>query len=241
MDELKAVLEKSKRFSEEIQKQAEIFNKSIQFVVDNVVTIKKFSDELAALFARTIYVSPEVYEFLLNLNVQLASGEIERNLKEGNLTETDIYTVYTRDAMTTETPSFSVTPSMARAIKKIIENKPQLIKMETDKISFTDGSSPFITINGTKIGLKTGTVRYDLCKYIFLGKEVKEMPWELEDLVEATGADFYETGKDWNSMMYGYFRRLNNLIEKRTGYPDFFIVNNRRFLINHRYIFLLEK
>jgi hypothetical protein len=241
MDELSLIIEKYKEIGESIQKSVDVFNKSMQPFTDAVVQIQEYSKQLAKIFDRTIYVTPEVYQFLLDLNVQLSSNEIEKELEEGTLTEMDVYSVYTRDPITTETPSFKVRSAMAKSIKKIIENKPQRITMETDKISFTDGSSPFIIINGTKVGLKTGTRRYDICKYIFKGNKVREMPWEVEDLVEAIGADFYDAGKDWNSIMYGYFRRLNGAIKKKTGYPKFFIVHNRRFLINHQYIFLLEK
>ncbi len=237
VDNFNKGLENLRKFGEDIQKQFDSINKSLQPFLEVTAKIQ----EIAKIFEKTIYLTPETYKFFLSLNVQISGAEIDRKISEGELTEDDIYTVYTMDNVGSKvkTTSFKVTKDVAKAIKLLIKDKPQYMFLETEKIVF-DEEEPSLSINGFKIGLKKGTNRYDLCKYMFKGKRPKKMPWELENLVAAIGEDYYSSDNDWYEVIYRKYRAFNDLIEENLGYEKFFIVKNTQFAINPMYVYLLK-
>lgn len=241
MSDLSTTMENLKKIGEIAQKQVEEMNKTLRPVIEAIAKVQKTTLEIAKIFEKTIYLSPETYKFLLTLNVQISQKEIDRQIAEGILTEEDIYTVYTVDSLDKKVRSstFNVPRDVAKAIRLIVKNRPQYMFLETEKIVFND-EEPSLTINGYKIILKRGTYRFELCKYMFGGKKPKKMPWELEDLVKAIGEDYYSGDQDWYEVIYRKYRALNDLIRDSIGYEKFFVVKDKRFSVNPVYVYLLK-
>ncbi len=224
------------------QQQIEIINKTMKPIQKVINKMLEVTSGIAKFFEKTIYLSSDTYEFFLNLRISISPKEIRKGLKEGTLTEEDIYTIYTiqEGATKFKTISFKVTKEVAEAIKVVIKNKPQFMFLETNNVVFEE-EKPRLVINGFPLALKKGTPRYDLCKFMFGGKRRKKMPWELEDLVKAIGEDYSDASKDWYHIVYEKYRALNHTIEEGIGYKDFFISNNTMFTVNPAYISFLRK
>lgn len=223
--------------SKSLNQQMETLRKVTEAMTAGIRAVEQFGKSIAQFFEKTIYLTPELYKVYLDLRVNISPEEIEKRLEEGTLDPEDIYTVYTTDESSSKfkTTSFKVTEDVAKAISLLIKNRPQYMYVETKGIVFNE-DKPSLEINGVQIPLKRGTRRYDLCKYMFKGKRPKKMPWELEDLVEATGADFYNSDKNWYQTIYRTYRTFNDLIYEKTGKKRFFLIENKRFKINPMYL-----
>jgi len=239
MSDWSQTIENIKIIGESVQKQVDLINKSMQPVLEAVAKVQEFSKRMAEIFSKVIYVTPEVYKFLLSHNVQKSPEDIDKGLEEGTLTEEDLYTIFTRDDSKEKALSFRVTKDMANAIKKTLANSPQYMSLETDKIVF-DKDEPSLTINGSKLHINPATPRYDLCKYMFKGRNMKKKYWELEDLVGVLGGDYYSGDTDWYEIIYRKYRAFNTFIYEKIGYENFFVVENTRFTINPIYIYLFN-
>lgn len=238
MSDWNQTIETLKIIGESVQRQVELINKSMQPVFEAIAKVQEFTIKMADIFSRVIYVTPEVYQFLLSLNVQIAPEEIEKGLKDGAFTEENLFIVFTRDESKKKALSFRVTKSMANAIEEILANSPQYMSLDSEKIVF-NREEPSLTINGFKLHITPATPRYDLCKYMFKGKNSKKKYWELEDLVKALGEDPL-LDKDWYDLVYRKFRAFNDTISHKIGYEKFFMVENTRFTINPLYIYLFS-
>lgn len=238
MSDWNQTIETLKIIGESVQRQVELINKSMKPVFEAIAKVQEFTIRMADIFSRVIYVTPEVYQFLLSLNVQISPEDIEKGLKDGAFTEEDIFIVFTRDESKKKALSFRVTKSMANAIEEILAKSPQYMSLDSEKIVF-NREEPSLTINGSKLHITPATARYDLCKYMFKGKNSRKKYWELEDLVKALGEDPL-LDKDWYDFVYRKFRVFNKTIYEKIGYKNFFVVENTRFTINPLYIYLFS-
>lgn len=236
-DNLTSFMKSLEIVSKSLNQQMRAMRKTIDTMTAGIRAVAEVGKSIAKFFERTIYLSPELYKTILELRVNISPEEIEKRMDEGTLEAEDIYTVYTIDETATKfrTISFKVTKEIANAIKLLIKEKPQYMYIETEGVIFNE-NEPSLVIKGTTIPLKRGSRRYDLCKYMFKGKQPKKMPWELEDLVEAIGGDYYNSDKDWYQVVYRIYRTFNEVIEEKTGYKRFFIIENKRFTINPMYL-----
>lgn len=239
MSDWNQTIETVKIIGESVQRQVELINKSMKPVFEAIAKVQEFTIRMADIFSRVIYVTPEVYQFLLSLNVQISPEDIEKGLKDGAFTEEDLFIVFTRDESKKKALSFRVTKSMANAIEEILAKSPQYMSLDSEKIFF-NREEPSLTINGSKLHITPATARYDLCKYMFRGKNSKKRYWELEDLVKALGGDYNSPDKDWYDYVYRKIRAFNKTIYEKIGYKNFFVVENTRFTINPLYIYLFS-
>lgn len=69
MSDWNQTIETLKIIGESVQRQVEIINKSMQPVFEAIAKVQEFTIRMADIFSRVIYVTPEVYQFLLSLNV----------------------------------------------------------------------------------------------------------------------------------------------------------------------------
>jgi len=227
--------ESSRKMHEEIKRILAPYEKTLE-------ELRKISALFNKLFERHIQVSPNVYEFLLEMNIALSEEELEKGLKEGKYKEEEIFTVGSLYVGSSgpETMTFKITKKMAKAIQILISNKVQYTFPMGEKLYFDDDRLELI-INGIPMKIKKHSARYDLCKYMFVKNEIPSY-WEKEDIVKALNDLEIPKMEDRrkSKIIHGQIRRLNEDIEKRIGYSKFIVLQDNAFVINTPYLFLLK-
>lgn len=191
---------------------------------------KRFRKIVRDIFSKIIYLTPEVYKFLLGLKVAVPEERLKKLVQEKKIKEDEIYTVYTRLPVGSkmDQASFRTTKDFGNAIKKILKNSPQLMFPPAGKFKFEPENNRLL-ISDIPVPIKKGTARFTLCEFMFEGKHT--MPWDPYDIAVALGGD-PDDKHDWYSIAYGKIRQLNKVIEKELGYSDFIISENGQFTIN---------
>lgn len=191
---------------------------------------KQFRKVVREVFSKIIYLTPEVYKFLLGLKLAVPEEKLKKLVQENKIKETDIYIVYTRLPVGNkmDQASFKTTKDIGKAIKKILKNSPQLMFPPAGKFKFEPENNRLL-IKDIPIPIKKGTARFTLCQFMFGGEH--SMPWDPYDIAAALGND-PEDDHDWYSIAYGKIRLLNKVIEKELGDKNFIISENGQFTIN---------